>query len=225
VKHNLILLFVGISLMMSVTSFGQKFNYGSSMTVAHHKFNTSSWNPTGEICVVCHTPHNADMTVPNEPLWNHEVSAATFTLYSTATFNGAGTAGQPDGNSKLCLSCHDGITIESNFGGITTGTNKFSSTSRLNVGSEVYQGLTAGLSNDHPISFTYDAALASADKGLKDPTTTASGLPGSTGTITTDLLFGGKLQCCSCHDPHNGTSKVLRNTNSGSALCRTCHNF
>lgn len=212
-------------ILTGVNTFGQKFNYGSTMGLSgHHNFKTSTWNPTGEVCIVCHAPHGKGYTVePNSVLWNHDLPATSFALYTSASFDGVSSQGQPDGNSKLCLSCHDGITIESNFNAITTGTNKFGSTSRLNVGSEVYLGASAGLGNDHPISFTYDASLASIDHNIYDPTLTASNLLGSTGTITSDLLFDGKLQCCSCHDPHNNTSGVLRKSNSGSALCITCH--
>ena len=100
-----------------------------------------------------------------------------------------------------------------NFGGVTSGTNFVTGTAL--IGSD--------LSNDHPISFTYDAALAIADVGLFDPAATASGLGG---TITTDMLFGNKMQCTSCHNPHDATNgKFLRKSNTGSALCLTCHNM
>ena len=37
-------------------------------------------------------------------------------------------------------------------------------------------------------------------------------------------LFGGKVQCASCHDPHNNTNEpFLTKTNDGSQLCFTCH--
>jgi predicted CXXCH cytochrome family protein len=78
------------------------------------------------------------------------------------------------------------------------------------------------LSDDHPISFLYDGALATADGSLHDPTTANSGLGG---TIDEDMLFGGILQCASCHDVHNqgGFGNLLRVSNAGSALCLTCH--
>lgn len=57
-----------------------------------------------EICVFCHTPHNAN---PKVPLWNHAPSAAgNYTPYESLTLDAA--VGQPDGASKLCLGCHDG---------------------------------------------------------------------------------------------------------------------
>ncbi|MDC0358953.1 cytochrome c3 family protein [Oligoflexia bacterium] len=175
-----------------------------------HDFSNENWNNTGEICIVCHTPHNSDTTVTDAPLWNHQVTAATFTLYSSSTLDA--TLGQPDGSSKLCLSCHDGTVAVDNFGGQTNGT-QFVSGSEL-IGTD--------LRNDHPVSFTYDTTLATTDGGLYDPATTNSGLGG---TITQDLLFTGKLQCASCHDVHNSTNlaSLLRISNVASAFCLTCH--
>ncbi|WP_457615461.1 cytochrome c3 family protein [Lutibacter sp.] len=203
-KLILILAFVGLS---STLGFGQNIA-GSA-----HDFSNKNWNPGGEICEVCHTPHNA-VTGLTAPLWNHEVTTSTFTLYTNSvspSFDA--TASQPDGSSKLCLSCHDGTVAMDNFGG-QTGGNQFL-TGNKNLGTD--------LSNEHPISFTYDATLATTDGGLFDPTSTNSGL-GS--TITSDLLLANKVQCSSCHDVHNGSgvAKLLVKSNAGSALCLTCHN-
>jgi predicted CXXCH cytochrome family protein len=199
---------VAILLVVAQVSFGQTI-VGSA-----HDFSGESWNTTSEICIVCHTPHNADMTVPDAPLWNHEVTAITnYVLYSSLTFDGASSIGQPDGSSKLCLSCHDGTVALENFSGMTTGTNYITGANLVGT----------NLSDDHPISFDYDAALAGIDLGLFDPTTTSSGLGG---TITNTMLYGNKMQCASCHDVHNGAGVdfLLRKSNVSSALCLTCHN-
>lgn len=39
-------------------------------------------------------------------------------------------------------------------------------------------------------------------------------------------LFNGKVECSTCHDPHNENNipKMLRISNNNSALCLTCHN-
>ena len=202
---TIIKLFTGLFIVCIVqTSVAQ-------ITGSAHDFSGQGWNTTGEICIVCHTPHNADITVGNVPLWNHELTTATFTPYTSNTLDA--TVGQPTGGSKLCLSCHDGTVALDNFGGTTGGTNYISGDA--NIGTD--------LSDDHPISFTYDAALATADGGLFDPTTTNSGLGG---TINADMLFGGQLQCASCHDVHNGSGQasLLLMSNDASALCLTCHN-
>ncbi len=172
-----------------------------------HDFSTRSWNTTGQLCVVCHAPHNASSSVT--PLWNHATTTATFTVYTSPSLSAA--VGQPSASSKACLSCHDGTVAIDSFG-LATG-------STLMEGEEK---LGTNLTNDHPISFTYDTALATADGGLRDPATTSSGLGG---TINNDLLLGGKVECASCHDVHNSSnlSKLLVKSNVGSGLCFTCH--
>ena len=198
------LLSLAVVLMLSTFLFGQ------SIVGSAHDFSNETWNATGEICVVCHTPHHADNTVSDAPLWNHEVTTATFTPYSSGTLDA--TVGQPNGSSKLCLSCHDGTVAVDNFGGRTNG-NEFVSGNDL-IGTD--------LTDDHPVSFVYDATLASTDGGLNDPTTTNSGLGG---TIDDDMLIGSQLQCASCHDVHNGSGvgHLLVKSNSNSDLCLTCH--
>ena len=165
----------------------------------------------GQICIVCHTPHNADISVADAPLWNHEVTTQTFQLYTSATLT-ATDVGQPAGISKLCLSCHDGVTAIDSFGGVTR--------TNLMTGNRV---VGTDLRDDHPISFAYTPALATADGALEDPSTKLSGLGG---TIDADMLFsGGALECGSCHDVHDDSlSPFMRLDNSASALCLTCHN-
>ncbi len=173
----------------------------------------------GQICVSCHTPHGSNTTVSEAPLWNHGLTAKSFTVYSSLTLNA--TVGQPDGVSKLCLSCHDGTIGIDNFGKFPGDTDKL--TGSKAVGADE-------LNNDHPISFVYDTALATADKGLFDPATKTatigSGAKTKTGTINAVMLSGGKVQCSSCHDVHNGftaTTRLLKITDAGSAICLTCH--
>lgn len=165
-----------------------------------------------EICIPCHTPHNADVTVIDAPLWNHQVTVAVFTPYSSSTLNA--TVGQPNGSSKLCLSCHDGTVALDSWGG-QTGTVFWSSGHNDVMGTD--------LTDDHPISFTYDATLAFNDLELHDPTITNSGLGG---TVSGDLLINNQLECSSCHDVHNefGNNYLLRIDNIASSLCLTCHN-
>ncbi|MCW9025667.1 MAG: cytochrome c3 family protein [Gammaproteobacteria bacterium] len=190
-----------------------------------HDFSTSAWSG-GEICIVCHTPHNADTSVTTAPLWNHEVTTATFTMYSSPTMDATGD-GTPTGSSKLCLSCHDGTVAYDSFGGNTGGTF---------MSGPATVGASGNLSDDHPISITYDAALATADEGLHDPTVTSVTIgdladKSRTGMISALMLPDNKVQCSSCHDVHNnfvaaGTNGApfLRVTKTGSAICLTCHN-
>jgi len=185
---------------------------GAQITGSEHDFSGQGWG-TNEICQPCHTPHNASTTLP-VVLWNHDVTSATYTLYSSPTMNAQ--TGQPDGVSKACLSCHDGTVALDAFGGSTTGGVNFIE-GGANFGTD--------LTNDHPVSFTYNNTLADTDGGLYQPTTTNSGLGG---TIAADMLFGAgndQVECASCHDVHNAGNQpsLLLKSNAGSALCLTCH--
>ena len=154
---------------------------------SEHDFSNTSWS-SGDSCEVC---HNGCMTyygdgVDGAPFWNHEVTTATFTLYSSSTLDAV--VEQPEGLSKLCLSCHDGTVALDSYGGATGST--YITGSAL-VGTD--------LSNDHPVYFVYDSDLATVDGGLHDPSTAPSGLGG---TIQEDLLYNDRLVCASCHNVH-----------------------
>lgn len=183
-----------------------------------HDFSSESWAPTSNRgCGVCHTTHQS-VPVTSAPLWHHETTVvAGYTLYDSPTFDGRSTITDPGASSRLCLSCHDGTVALENFGGITSGTNYIDPSARI--------GGVAGndMSTEHPISFEYTDALAISDGGLFPPTTTNSGL-GS--TIDNDMLFGGRMECASCHDVHNryGVMHLLKMSNVNSELCLTCHN-
>lgn len=160
-----------------------------------------------EVCLFCHTPHNGS---GETPLWNHAVSKATYTPYESSTMKAA--AGQPTGASKLCLSCHDGTVALGMLanrkeplqmgGGVTT-----MPTGRSHVGTD--------LSDDHPISFVYDASLASKRGGLRVPDQL-------TGKVRLDN--NKQVQCTSCHDPHNDEfGRFLVNANTFDGICAECH--
>jgi hypothetical protein len=189
-----------------------------------HDFSTTGW-AGGQICIACHTPHNSITTVTDAPLWNHTLTTKTFALYSNpATMNS--TPGQPSGASRLCLSCHDGTVAVDSFGGATGSTTM--------TGAPAVGAGTIGLSDDHPISITYNTALATADGGLRDPatfnTTIGEGAQSRTGSIATVMLYSNQVQCASCHDVHNTFTvaginglPLLKRSKAGSALCLTCH--
>ncbi len=196
---------------------------------SHHDF-SSLGASDGEACSPCHTPHAADSSVISDgPLWNHEVSTATFTTYNSDTMDSV--PGQPTGTSILCLSCHDGTVAIDSFGGMA-GSVYISDSYYTYSGDTLDSYFTTDLTGDHPISMEYNSAVAAADGHLNDPSTTSSGLGG---TIAEDMLHNGKVECTSCHDPHVGRStgceschfgletKSLVMDNTSSALCLTCH--
>jgi hypothetical protein len=155
-----------------------------------HDFSWAGWS-NNEICIVCHAAHN-NLNLATELLWNHTESSADYTVYSSPTFNQP--AGQPAGSSKLCLSCHDGTVAVDSFGGATGSLFISDFGSGLELGTD--------LSNDHPISFTY---VVGEGEELNPVATTVTFGDGSGGTIA-DMLFGGQVECSSCHDVHNTKS-------------------
>lgn len=160
-----------------------------------HNVSIDDWGLTGNACKTCHPLSNSLSEINLKPLWNSIYTGKTYTIYSSSTLNA--NVEQPDGNSKLCLSCHDGTLTSHDIGN--------------------------DLSNDHPVSFVYNSTLAIIDGNLYDPSTTLSGL-GS--TIEHDLLDAGKMQCTSCHNPHmSGQPKLLIAENGKSELCFKCHNI
>lgn len=171
-------------------------------------------------CHQCHVPHNAgDPAALAIPLWNPESFSAalpTFNTYTSPKFVAltGGAAPQPDGASRVCLGCHDGAYTMTNQKDVIKPED---------------------LNRTHPVSFVYDATLAGkvTDGSLRNPDVALSMVPGSTRTITQDLLDGNqKLQCTSCHDVHmsgNGdyhlrwTYSYDPASGNDGGLCRVCH--
>jgi predicted CXXCH cytochrome family protein len=205
---------LSLSLAMTCMTAGAGTIVGSA-----HDFAGQAWSG-GQICVACHAPHGANTTIADAPLWNHASTAATYTVYTSTTGTLNATVGQPGSSSKLCLSCHDGTVAVNSFGGVT-GTTFLTGTKNLGT----------NLSTSHPIGFTYDAALATADGALANPATTnvtiGSGTKIKTGFIAATMLYAGKVECASCHDVHNtftaASGKLAKVSMAASALCTTCH--
>ncbi|MCB4204410.1 cytochrome c3 family protein [Deferribacterales bacterium Es71-Z0220] len=151
------------------------------------------------VCVFCHTPHNA---LTYAPLWNRELSNTVYTTYTSNTLNA--NPGQPTGNSRLCLSCHDGtIALNAIYNG---------SVSDLNATISGGANLGTNLMDDHPISFVYDSSLASSDTQLKSPLSLPSFIK----------LQNNRIECTTCHDPHTEAEYFLRNADK-LTLCTACH--
>ena len=185
----------------------------SAQTIVSTKHNLSISGPgtikatsESEICIFCHAPHNAR---PDHPLWNRTDPGLSYTLYASSTTQA--TIGQPDGASILCLSCHDGTIA---LGSVISRTVPITMAGGVTTMPSGVNNLTKDISNDHPLSFVYDAALAAADGQLLNPATL-------TGPVK---LENGKLQCTSCHDPHKDLyTKFLVASTQSSGLCLACH--
>ena len=159
-----------------------------------------------EVCVFCHTPHNAN---PAVPLWNHAMSTATYQPYASTTMQA--TAGVPTGSSKLCMSCHDGTIAIGNTGSLGQAAMQ-----GVNAQGQMTGGSALGtdLRGSHPISFA--------------PVTGPEIVAPPAGNVV-KLDANGQLQCVSCHEPHQmdvdaTTKKFLVANNASSGLCLVCHN-
>lgn len=210
----------GLLIGMACWGFWSMTAANAAANVATTKHNLSISGPGSvkatvetEICVFCHTPHSASTTAQ---LWNRRdpASAPSYTPYVSTSLKSA--VGQPNGSSLLCLSCHDGT--------IALGELLSRGASTVAVSGVTASGTMAAspsligrdLSDDHPISFAYTAALAAGSGGeLVNPASL-------TGKVKLDAT--GQMQCSSCHDAHdNSNGKFLVVANSASALCIACH--
>ena len=131
----------------------------------------STTGDTAEVCVFCHTPHAGNSN--GAPLWNRTTSAASYTMYNSSfspTIDMT-VAGSPQGVSAACLSCHDGTiafdvlinattavsgTYNYTAGGVDQGWTFTGNDSMSGRGLPVEFG--TDLTNQHPISVTYDPA-------------------------------------------------------------------
>ena len=160
------------------------------------------------ICIFCHTPTNARSAVPF--LWNRLESGIQYTPYKSSTLRAH--VGQPTGASRVCLSCHDGTIA---FGALVSEPGEIPFKGGLRFMPEGGARLGTDLSDDHPVSFTYDAGLVLEKGELRDP----AQLPD-----TVRLDKQGQLQCTACHNPHdNQFGNFMVMPNIYSQLCTACH--
>ncbi len=219
----------GIGVLIFLTS-----GLFATMVGTQHDLSTGFGGDNDEICVYCHTPHAANAAY-DAPLWNKPMTSTTFTMYGATTQGVAGqtiagtsTDSSPTGSSLACLSCHDGVSAMNSVvnapgsGGFSSSGTYIGNASNLPKtmpASEIIAvGLNGDLTNDHPVSITYVEGVA----GLKPKNTAITGW--NNASTINDLLRGGKVQCVSCHDPHDPTfGRYLRHRNTSSELCKTCH--
>jgi hypothetical protein len=217
------------------------------------KIGTYDQDEFQRVCVFCHTPHNAIVAsgaVPS-PLWNHATTTVNLAPYQWAL-----PANQPIpfnadpliGPSRLCMSCHDGVTAVDGHG--SSGSKIGAHQIPMNSGRVVNN-----LKIIHPIGFLYSDAMAARPGQLTDPNSTCflSSSPFGANSATSNTftrvgytqgttliastLYGGYVTCATCHDVHNTNNAVnLPDTNTGiaanyfvrapeegSALCLSCH--
>lgn len=201
------------------------------------------------LCAYCHTPHHAIVvggpgsgTADYLPLWSHAVSGVNYTAYASATFTplgGSSMAGDPlTGPSRLCMSCHDGLTAVDNYYGLTGGHVMLP-----NPGSFSGNPVISGDGNtNHPLGFAMTdvipgyAGVTHADTAnILSLTATSKYKTGLTDNVNiVDRLYQGAIMTCSsCHDVHNTLNKVsyqagggnflLLGSQKNSGICLSCH--
>jgi len=185
---------------------------------------------TNQLCVFCHAPHRALST---QFLWNRNLPASTaFSIYTSESMDAV--AVQPKSASLRCLSCHDGSVAIDAFNAGRTFTPRMPSIGDIyfpgspygwagaNIGNNYGGNAGNDLTDDHPVSFIYDASIAARDGQLQSPDNVESaGLP----------LFGPdpsarSVECSTCHEVHRkfANKYLLRiDVEDASNLCRTCH--
>jgi len=194
-------------------------------------------DPLDRICIWCHAPHHTMVQADSAeidylPLWNHEVTHQTYTVYESDFGDGPdatglagvgvdgdvnqfadrhvlnaadqGNLGQPGGVSRLCLSCHDGTVAVNEYGRDPQRKYSQSGGGDMINAQWMIGGNPYGLLNHHPIGFNY-IDVANVDDEIADPSTPISGGGGgSAATTIGSLLYnGGQMECVTCHDVHN----------------------
>lgn len=242
--------------LVCLVAAGYAFGEGpGNIAVTKHNLSASggqtiraSSPPVEEICVFCHTPH---MALTGTPLWNHTLSnRSTYTVYSSPTLLSQ-PQNPPDGDSRLCLSCHDGdqpLGSLVNLGGRAT---TITMTQELPTPGAGSTNFGADLSGHHPVSIevmdrlkeckdlhpdkgcpslTVDWTIqATIDPTYLKPTSNSFDYSIDCSTYGTSVTHTGRgVQCSSCHDAHSSNSMFLRavgqwNPPSYDALCTACH--
>lgn len=177
-----------------------------------------------EVCVFCHVPHNS---YPRTPLWGHALSEVkNYKIYSSnQSVSGRGREyAQPDGSSRLCLSCHDGTVAL----GAVIGRRRIEFAGGVNVlrpGQSGFIGLD--LSGSHTIS------VPIFDSEVNEKNTRGLSILKSVKEMKSDpdgvkLDENNKVQCTTCHDAHsddnyNSSGIHFWRKSDFSTLCEVCH--
>jgi hypothetical protein len=215
-----------------ITENGNKHNLSYYNSGANLNYLASDPNDprARQICIFCHTPHNA---VSSRSLWNRRDTNQTFGHYSSPNLHIANELkadsnyNEPNGSSRLCLSCHDGVTA---LGAVVRGPQSSGTNISINGSPDTINTINVFdrvkvTNNHHPVSFNYAGKVYEAliVDGYK--------LPPPGGKVKLDR--DGRMQCTTCHDPHQTKDTaqpfwVLEDTggipSSHDAVCLTCHN-
>ncbi len=154
----------------------------------------------GSACSACHIPHIQAVVPTTQPT----STQPAVEMYRIPGQRRVFVPGRytPGPTSLICLGCHDGTVAMSTIG------SSHALLAGVRQGFAVPEGFVW---RDHPIGVLYPAA----PHDYRPEAFVVKKLP----------LPEGRIECISCHDPHNvaGVKKMLRMSNAKSALCLTCH--
>ena len=191
-------------------------------SIRYTKHNLSSSGPGDiksvtetRICIFCHSSHNGSS---EGPLWNHEsTKAGAFKTYDRATLQGYPQ--QPNGATKLCLSCHDGTIAVGAVKSIAGEIKMHGVGAQGGIPVSKASNFGRDLSGMHPVSVPFSEKTALGSSSLRWPPFDLEKQVG--------VDAGGFVQCTACHDPHGSRSKSLPfwNKDSFSKVCNVCHSY
>jgi hypothetical protein len=244
---KVLLVVFALSLVFCVATVLRAGTLGPGVKDTPHDVGVITGQEGSEPCAMCHTPHFAVKNTA--PLWNREQfgGPTTYTMYVNAeTFEMEPTGSTPGYPSSLCLVCHNGVYSSLvNYPGPGSHTGE---QYNYQMPSTFWAMLNdeEGLSNDHPISFTYNPdddlqnnGFPGIDDGKIVPDANCLGAPGFNGGFPLYGVSKTTFECATCHSVHdtvsynskllvNGKSSgsqvfFLRCDNTGSQLCGACH--
>ncbi len=197
--RRILLLLLGAAVPLAVVATESQPMAG--LKGSKHDFSSEEWTG-GDSCIACHAEKREDFPA-DAPLWNP--SADFNRRFGDAVRDRDDRRALPGNGTMICMRCHDGTVAKDMFGGLAppSAANKRHPTI-----------LTTGHgSTNHPVGVAYPAF----DKDYRPISAILS-----EGKV---LLPDGKIECTSCHDPHNqwGQPYMLVKSNRRSALCLTCH--
>lgn len=167
------------------------------------------------ICIFCHSSHNASS---EGPLWNHvTTSPGKFKSYERSTLKGSPE--QPNGATKLCLSCHDGTVAVGAVHGIPGGIRMQGVGADGGIPGSRKSHLGTDLSGTHPVSIKFQQDQALHKSTMRWPPLDPQKEVG----VDKD----GFVQCTSCHNPHGSRSEKLPfwNKETFGQVCKVCHAY